>query len=115
MYKRPDSMWGDRLKRNQSKYCRYNRDVGHTTKECITFKDEIEKLIRERYLRDNVRNECARPQNDHNEVRPPREIRTIFDRPHFTGEMRGPENRYLRETKKGLITTASSLEKWPAK
>ena len=45
VYKRPDSMWRDRSKRNQNKYYRYHRDVGHTTKECIAFKDEIEKLI----------------------------------------------------------------------
>ena len=78
-------------------------------------KDEIEKLIREGYLRDYVRNGGARSHNDQNEAVPPREIMTIFDGPHFTGEMRGAQNRYLREAKEGLVTTASSPDKWPAK
>ena len=50
VYKRPDSMRGDQSKRNQNKYCRYYRDIGHTMEECIMLKDEIEKLIREGYL-----------------------------------------------------------------
>ena len=45
LYKRPDSMREDRLKRNHNKYCRFHRDVGHTMEECIALKDEIEKLI----------------------------------------------------------------------
>ena len=45
VYKRPDSMRGDRSKRNQNKYYRYHRDVDHTMEECIVLKDEIEKLI----------------------------------------------------------------------
>ena len=54
-------------------------------------KDEIEKLIREGYLRDYIRNGSAKPHNDQSEVGPPREIRTIFDRPYFAGETRGPK------------------------
>ena len=50
VYERPNSMQGVRSKRNQNKYCRFHRDIGHTTEECITPKDEIEKLIREGYL-----------------------------------------------------------------
>ena len=56
VYKRPDSMRGDHSKRNQNKYCRYHKDVDHTTEECIILKDEIENLIREGYLRDYVSN-----------------------------------------------------------
>ena len=54
--------------------------------ECITLKNEIEKLIREGYLQDYVHNGGARPQNNQNEAGPPREIRTIFDGPQFTRE-----------------------------
>ena len=56
VYKRPNSMRGDHSKRNQNKYYRFHRDVDHTTEECIELKDEIEKLIREGYLYDYVRN-----------------------------------------------------------
>ena len=78
-------------------------------------KDEIKKLIREGYLRDYVRNRGARPQNDQNEARPHREIRTIFGGPHFTEETRGAQNCYLREAKERLVMTTSSLDKRPAK
>ena len=77
------------MKRNQNKYYRYHRDLGHTTEECITLKGEIEKLIREGYLWDYVRNGGAKPHNDQSEVGPPREIRTIFGRPYFVEEMQG--------------------------
>ena len=96
VYKRPDSMRGDRLKRNQNKYCRFHRDIGHTTEECIALKDEIEKLIQDGYLQNYVRNEGAKPHEDEREVGPHHEIRTIFDGPHFTREMQGAQNRYLR-------------------
>ena len=83
--------------------------------ECIALKDEIEKLIREGYLWDYVRNRGARPQNDQNEAGPPCEIRTIFGRPHFAEETRGAQNRYLREEKEGPVMTASSPDKRLAK
>ena len=46
MFKRSDPLHEDHSKKNQNKYCRYHKDVGHTTEECIMLKDEIEKLIR---------------------------------------------------------------------
>ena len=36
-----------KAKRDQSKYCRYHRDVGHDTNNCHELKDEIEDLIRQ--------------------------------------------------------------------
>ena len=42
VFKRPDLLRGDRSKRNQNKYCRCHKDIGHTIEECITLKDEIE-------------------------------------------------------------------------
>ena len=35
--------------------------------------------------------------------------------PHFAGETLGAQNRYLREVKERSVTTASSLDKRPAK
>ena len=89
VYKQSDSMRRDRSKRNQNKYCRYHRDVDHTTEECIALKDEIEKLILEGYLQNYIRNGGAKPRDDQHEAGPPREIITIFGGPHFTGETRG--------------------------
>ena len=95
VYKRPDSMPGDCSKRNQNKYCRYHKDVDHTIEECIMLKDEIEKLIREGYLRDCVANRSTKPCDDQGEAGPPREIRTIFDGPYFSGQIQEAQNRYL--------------------
>lgn len=40
---------------DNSKYCRYCRDVGHTTDECWVLKDKVERLIRQEQLRKYVR------------------------------------------------------------
>ena len=90
VFKRPDPLHGDRLKRNQNKYCRYHKDVGHTIEECIMLKDEIEKLIRHWYLQDYINGRMPKPQNDAPEAEPPHEIWTIFGGPHFARETRGP-------------------------
>ena len=95
MFKQPDPLRGNRSKRNQNKYCRFYKDIGHTIEECITLKDEIEKLIRYGYLQDYVNDKRARLQNDKPKAEPPREIRTILSRPHFTGEIRGAQYRYV--------------------
>ena len=39
VFKWPDPLRGDRSKRNQTKYCQYHKDVGHTIEECITLKE----------------------------------------------------------------------------
>ena len=77
--------------------------------------DEIEKLIREGYLRDYIHNRSAKSRNDQSEAEHPRDIRTIFDGPHFVKETRGAQNRYLREAKERLLMNANSLDKLPAK
>ena len=60
-------MRGDRSKKNQNKYYLFHRDIGHTTEECIALKDEIEKLIREGYLQNYIRNRGAKPHEDQRE------------------------------------------------
>ena len=61
VFKRPDPLRGDRSKRNQNKYCRYHKDIGYTTEECITLKDEIEKLVHHVYPQDYINGRRARP------------------------------------------------------
>ena len=63
VYKRPTPLQGDRSRRNQKKDCRYHKDVGYTTEECIML-NEIKKLIRDGYLRGYFRNERTKPSND---------------------------------------------------
>ena len=115
VYKRPDLLWGDRSIRNQNKYCRCHKDVGHTTEECIMLKDEIEKLIRDGYLQDYVCNRRTKPSNDQNETEPPRKIRTIFGWPHFIGETLGAQNRYVWAAREKPLTDTDFLDKRPAK
>ena len=92
VFKWPELLCRDRYKRNQNKYYRFHKDIGHTTEECLTLKDEIEKLIRHGYLQDYVNDKRARLQNDRHEAEPPCEIQTIFDIPYFVGETRGAQD-----------------------
>ncbi|GMN49679.1 hypothetical protein TIFTF001_018843 [Ficus carica] len=43
-----------RARRNQNKYYNFHKDVGHDTKDCIQFRDQIELLIRDGHLREFV-------------------------------------------------------------
>ena len=42
----PNKMGGDPSKRNQSLYCHYHKDKGHTTEECRTLRDHLNQLAR---------------------------------------------------------------------
>ena len=115
VFKQPDPLRGDHSKRNQNKYYKFQKDIGHTTEECITLTDEIEKLICRGYLQDYMNDMKARPQNDKPKVEPPHEIRTIFGGPHFVEEKREAQDRYVQEMKDRPLTNVHSVDKWPAK
>ena len=115
MFERPDPLHGDHSKRNQKKYYRYHKDVGHTIEECITLKDEIKKLIRRGYLKDYINGRRARPQNDAPEEEPPYKIWMIFNGPHFFRETSGAQERYIQETKSRPLTNVHSVDKSPVK
>ncbi|KAL5562739.1 hypothetical protein UlMin_032486 [Ulmus minor] len=50
-------------KRDNTKYCRFHRDMGHTTEECRVLKDEVERLIQRGQLREYVRGANQQPLN----------------------------------------------------
>ncbi|KAL0421006.1 UNVERIFIED_CONTAM: hypothetical protein Slati_3123500 [Sesamum latifolium] len=57
---RPRS-WKDSPRRPKSdKFCHFHNDYGHTTEECRHLKNEIERLIQNRYLQEYVCWEKAR-------------------------------------------------------
>ena len=45
-FKWPNKMGGDSTKRNQSLYCQYHQDHGHTTKDCRILCDYLEQLVK---------------------------------------------------------------------
>ncbi|KAL5576998.1 hypothetical protein UlMin_018697 [Ulmus minor] len=72
---------------DNTKYCRYHRDISHVTEECQVLKDEIERLIQRGQLRNYVRgnNQQPRPQAQENQ-QPAQEgedieVRTIIGGP----------------------------------
>ncbi|XP_062092949.1 uncharacterized protein LOC133798592 [Humulus lupulus] len=50
----PDPMRNQKAKKDSSKYCRFHRDIRHTTDECRQLKGEIEGLISRGYFRQYV-------------------------------------------------------------
>lgn len=47
-------MGGDPARRNQSLYCTYHKEKGHTTKQCRVLKDHLEQLGKARHLKEFV-------------------------------------------------------------
>ena len=58
----PTQMKSDPSTRDNTKYCEFHRDYGHSTDDCIQLKREIEFLIRREYLRRFISSE-SQPQN----------------------------------------------------
>ena len=52
----PSKMGGDSTRRNQSLYCTYHRDKGHTTEQCRVFKNHLEQLVKSGHLKEFVVN-----------------------------------------------------------
>ena len=71
-YEPPRKMLAPPEKRNRRKYCRFHKDHGHDTDECIQLKDEIEALIRRGRLARFVANKPnpMKPAEDKNAAGP---------------------------------------------
>ncbi|XP_052192778.1 uncharacterized protein LOC127801573 [Diospyros lotus] len=52
--RRPSPLKSPPNTRSKKKYCRFHRDHGHDTEDCIQLKEEIQELINRGYLRDFV-------------------------------------------------------------
>nr|XP_023918485.1 uncharacterized protein LOC112030034 [Quercus suber] len=50
----PNRMGGDPTRRNQSLYCTYHKDKGHTTEQCRVLKDHFRQLAGAGYLKEFV-------------------------------------------------------------
>ncbi|KAM6551598.1 hypothetical protein CsatB_001406 [Cannabis sativa] len=67
-----------RHKRDPTKYCKYHKDIGHTTDTCCQLKDEIESLIARGHFKQYVKrqgnghNQPSLPNNPNNQgLQPP--------------------------------------------
>ncbi|KAL5579241.1 hypothetical protein UlMin_011683 [Ulmus minor] len=91
-------------KRDNTKYCRYHRDIGHITEECRVLKDEIERLIQRGQLRNYVRGNDQQPRQPAQENQQPRqegediEVRVIIGGP-ATGDTNRARKNYARQAR----------------
>ncbi|KAL5546086.1 hypothetical protein UlMin_005773 [Ulmus minor] len=92
-------------KRDNTKYCRFHRDTGHTTEECRVLKDEVERLIQRGQLREFVRGANQQPPQPAQPVARPQqqenhdlEVRTIMGGP-ATGETNRARKNYARQSR----------------
>ncbi|KAL5553184.1 hypothetical protein UlMin_040585 [Ulmus minor] len=91
-------------RRDNTKYCRYHRDIGHITEECRVLKDEIERLIQRGQLRNYVRNGDQQPRQPAQENQQPGqegediEVRVIIGGP-ATGDTNRARKNYARQAR----------------
>ena len=91
-FKWPNKMTGNPMRHNQSLYCQYHQDQGHTTKDCRNLWDHLDQLIREGKLKQLLHHSSgqggqinSKPQRD-DSLRPPlRTINVIFATSGRTG------------------------------
>ncbi|KAL5571130.1 hypothetical protein UlMin_020727 [Ulmus minor] len=91
-------------RRDNTKYCRYHRDIGHITEECRVLKDEIERLIQRGQLRNYVRNGDQQPRQPAQENQQPGQegedidVRVIIGGP-TTGDTNRARKNYARQAR----------------
>ena len=56
----PNKMAGDPMRRNQSLYCHYHQDHGHTTEGCRNLWDHLDQLVQERKLKQLLHHSSGR-------------------------------------------------------
>ncbi|XP_060965551.1 uncharacterized protein LOC133034477 [Cannabis sativa] len=122
VFKKPPPIRGNRDKRDPKKFCKYHKDIGHTTLECWVLQYEIEELIRRGKFSKYKRNKESHPRADDKEenqnasgLRTPRNILTIIGGPHIAGDSRKSQERYAKEAKEKPLTNVNNLSERPEK
>uniref|UniRef100_A0A2N9HQ03 Uncharacterized protein n=1 Tax=Fagus sylvatica TaxID=28930 RepID=A0A2N9HQ03_FAGSY len=102
----PGKIRSDPNNRPKNLYCRFHRDHGHLTEDCVALKEQVETLIRQGKLQKYVsRPTNARPakppvqreQAEPNRLGPVGEIRTIIGGPASGGTSRASRRAYARQ------------------
>ncbi|XP_060968295.1 uncharacterized protein LOC115703803 [Cannabis sativa] len=107
---KPEPMRHARNKRDPNRYCKYHKDIGHTTEECRQLKDEIESIIARGHFKQYVKrqgnghNQPSLPNNPNNQGLQPlpverEDILIISGGPHIAGERNNAQKRYVKEIK----------------
>uniref|UniRef100_A0A2N9G201 Integrase catalytic domain-containing protein n=1 Tax=Fagus sylvatica TaxID=28930 RepID=A0A2N9G201_FAGSY len=108
--------------RPKNLYCRFHRDHGHLTEECVALKEQIETLIRQgklqKYVSRPTNTRPAKPpaqreQAEHNRPGPVGEIRTIVGGPASGGTSRASRKAYARTsftTRRVMVDNGSSAD-----
>ncbi|XP_014517192.1 uncharacterized protein LOC106774662 [Vigna radiata var. radiata] len=85
---------------DESKYCRYHQNRGHTTEDCKTLKDKLESLVQQGHLRQFVRRGGSSGNSD-----------VVTNTPHqrqkHEGGSRRSQSKSRDRTVRGVINTIS--------
>ena len=91
-FKWPNKMTGNPMRRNQSLYCQYHQDQGHTTKDCRNLWDHLDQLVREGKLKQLLHHSSGQggqinsePRRDDSSRPPLGTINVIFAAPRRIG------------------------------
>ncbi|XP_030505031.2 uncharacterized protein LOC115720003 [Cannabis sativa] len=108
---KPEPMRNSRRKIDPNKYCKFHKDIGHTTGKFCQLKDEIESLIARGHLKQYVKrqgqgyNQPSQPNNPNKRGLQPipvegEDILVISGGSHIAGESNNAQKRYVKEIKK---------------
>ncbi|KAL5543710.1 hypothetical protein UlMin_007494 [Ulmus minor] len=92
-------------RRDNTKYCRYHRDIGHITEECRVLKDEVERLIQMGQLRNYVGGNDQQPRQPAQENQQPRQEGEDIEARVIIG---GPATGYTNRARKNYARQARS-------
>ena len=66
LYRSPEPIKGNRVRRDVKRNCAFHKDIGDNTDRCVALKDEIERLIRAGHFKEFI----DEPQVTNREERP---------------------------------------------
>jgi hypothetical protein len=102
----PGKIRSDPNSRPKNLYCRFHRDHGHLTEDCVALKEQVETLIRQgklqKYVSRPSNNRLTKPpvrkeQTENNRFGPVGEIRTITGGLASGGTSRASRKAYARQ------------------
>ena len=92
IFKWPNKMVGNPMRRNQGLYCQYHQDQGHTTEDCRNLRGHLDQLVREGKLKQLLHHSSGQakqtssdPRRDASSKPPLETINVIFVAPSRIG------------------------------